>query len=58
MKLYKILLFFFAIYFIRRFLSLYQLAKRQQQQLDEMNLKQNSKGSDPDAFETDFKVIK
>lgn len=61
MKLLKILLFIFAIYFIRRFIQLYRVMKKIQeeqlrQQREESQAKAQSRSGE--VVDAEYKVIK
>ncbi len=59
MKLFKLILFFFAIYFIRRFMQAYQAMKGREESLrqKEEALKQDIKPAADKVVEAEYKVI-
>ncbi|MES2525716.1 MAG: hypothetical protein V4598_01460 [Bdellovibrionota bacterium] len=63
MKLFKLILFFFAIYFIRRFWQMYRAMERRGQELQARENAQNSAPKEPSPTNNDkivdaeFKVI-
>ncbi len=62
MKLIKIILVFVAIYFIRRFIQMYRVMKRIQEQQMAQAQSQQNQGQRPDpspknVINADFKVV-
>ena len=65
MKLLKILLVIFAIYFIRRFIQVYKVMSQQKKYMDDVIRKQQAEASQQQppqsngkVVEADFKVIR
>ena len=65
MKLLKILLVIFAIYFIRRFIQVYKVMSQQKKYMDDVIRKQQAEASQQQTsqsngkvVEADFKVIR
>ncbi len=59
MKLLKIILFFFAIYFIRRLFQMYKFMQEQQKRMQEEQLKaEGAPKKEPHSIETEYKVLK
>lgn len=58
MRLFKIILVFFAIYFIKRFIEMYRVMKRIQ---DEQTMRKNTTSSNDlkaeKTIDADFKII-
>jgi hypothetical protein len=59
MRLFKIILVFFAIYFIRRFWQFYKVVEKRGQELhaQEDALKEQQKASDGKVVDAEYKVI-
>ena len=63
MKLFKILLVIFAIYFIRRFIQVYKALAQQRKYMEDAIRKQQQEATKPPqpdgkVVEADFKVIR
>lgn len=59
MKLFKIILVFFAIYFIRRFMQLYRAMEKRGRELSEQELQEQktTKVEDGKVVEAEYKVV-
>lgn len=59
MKLFKLVVFFFALYFIRRFWQLYKAMEKRGRELrtNEENIKSQSAAVDGKVVEAEYKVI-
>lgn len=55
MKLFKIILFIFAVYFIRRFIQMYKVMKALQAQ--QMRAPMQKREQQSNAINADFKVL-
>lgn len=56
MKLLKIIIIFFLIYFIRRFIQMYRVMKKIQEE-KKLNPQAPPSSSHSDAIDADFKVV-
>ena len=59
MKLFKIVLVFFAIYFIRRFMQFYRVVEKRGKDLHDQEdaIKQRPKDTDGKVVDAEYKVI-
>lgn len=57
MKLFKLILFFFALYFIRRFWQLYKAMEKRGRELQDNPPKEQSPSEKVKTVDAEFKVI-